>query len=243
MSRDDGFTVMDVSVAIHEDGKFKALARRHPELAAASFTAYVAVMGESWAAGKRVPIEDNWPARLIPFDRAVVCALRRFKLLDKTGLIWPETWDRWFGPAAHRQEQSRERWRRANEKRHAAAMASLAVTASEPRGNSADTAATVPSEPSEPSVPTEPSVLQKETTPQPPSRGGRRANGTNARAISAEMTRRNEERERERKARRTFRQRAYLDGRITEAQRADMDDRDAPLTEIPTQRGAAYAQA
>ena len=36
---------------------------------------------------------------------------------------------------------------------------------------------------------------------------------------------------------------AYLDGRITESQRADMDDRDAALDEIPTTRGAAYQGA
>ncbi len=79
-----------------------------------------------------------------------------------------------------------------------------------------------------------------EHTPLPPSRGGRRADATNPRAIAAELTRRSEEAERQRKARRIARQRAYLDGRITEAQRDDMNDRDADLEEIPTQRGAAY---
>ena len=156
MSRDDGFSVMDVSVAIHEDAKFKALARRHPELVAEAFVAYVALMGESWSAGCRVPLADNWP-RLIPYRAEVERALKRFRLVDGKGLVWPGTWERWFGPAAHRQEQSRERWRRANEKRHAAAMSALAQdsadTAELPRGDSAATAATVPSVPSVPSVP------------------------------------------------------------------------------------------
>ena len=77
----------------------------------------------------------------------------------------------------------------------------------------------------------------------PPSGGSPRANGTNPRAIAAEISRRANEAEAERKARRKARHVAYLDGRLTESQRADMDDRDAPLEEIPTARGAAYQGA
>jgi len=150
MSRDEGFAVMDVSTSIHEDAKFKRLARRHPELLPAAFTAYVALLGESWRAGERVAMRDAWPMLLGPFDRTVVAALRRFELLDSAGLVAPETWERWFGPAQRRQEQARERWRRANEKRHAAAMASLAQdsadTASLPRGDTRGTAATDPTD-------------------------------------------------------------------------------------------------
>lgn len=79
------------------------------------------------------------------------------------------------------------------------------------------------------------------TPPSPPHRvGGRRKDGTNPRAVAAEMTRRAEQAEAERKAKRRLRHLAYLDGRITEAQRDEMDERDAPLEEIPTRRGAAY---
>jgi hypothetical protein len=237
VSRDDGFMVMDVSVAIHEDAKFKALARRHPELVAEAFLAYVAVMGESWSAGCRVPVADNWP-RLIPYRAEVERALKRFRLVDGKGLVWFQTWEHWFGPAAHRQEQSRERWRRANEKRHAAALASLADTTEVPRGNSAATAATVPSVPSVPTV-----LLEETTTPIPPPSGGRRANGTNPRAVAAALTRQVNAAEAERKARRKARHIACLDGRLTEAQRLEMDERDAPLSEIPTKRGAAYQGA
>jgi hypothetical protein len=74
----------------------------------------------------------------------------------------------------------------------------------------------------------------------PPSGGSPRANGTNPRAIAAEITRRANAAEAERKARRKARHVAYLDGRITETQRLEMDERDAPLAEIPTERGAAY---
>lgn len=79
--------------------------------------------------------------------------------------------------------------------------------------------------------------------PQPPTRGGRRSEGTSPRQVAAEMTRRAEQAERERKDRRRQRQLAYQDGRITDAQLDEMNDRDAPLEEIPTERGAAYAKA
>ena len=74
----------------------------------------------------------------------------------------------------------------------------------------------------------------------PPSGGSPRANGTNPRAIAAELTRQSEEAERERKRRRNARYLAQQAGRITPAQRAEMDERDAPLEEIPAERGAAY---
>jgi hypothetical protein len=149
MSRDDGFSVMDVSTAIHEDTKFKKLARRHPEMLATCFTAYVSLLAESWRAGERVSLQDAWPSILGAPDRAVTATLRRFELIDKAGQIAPETWERWFNPARTRQEQARDRWRRANEKRHAAAMRSLALdseaTAELPRGDRAATASPVPS--------------------------------------------------------------------------------------------------
>jgi hypothetical protein len=77
----------------------------------------------------------------------------------------------------------------------------------------------------------------------PPSGGSPRANGTNPRAIAAEITRRANAAEAERKARRKARHVAYLDGRLTEAQRLEMDERDAPLEEVPAVRGAAYQGA
>lgn len=76
--------------------------------------------------------------------------------------------------------------------------------------------------------------------PQPPTRGGRRSDATNARAIAADMTRRAELEERERKARRNARYIAQQAGRITPEQRAEMDEADTPLSEIPPTRGAAY---
>lgn len=78
---------------------------------------------------------------------------------------------------------------------------------------------------------------QEETnTPNPLAEGAtKRANGTNPRAVAAALTRANEEAERARKSRRQARYLAYSRGQITEAQRIDMDDRDAPLSEISYQ--------
>lgn len=78
---------------------------------------------------------------------------------------------------------------------------------------------------------------QEETnTPNPlPEGATKRANGTNPRAVASALTRANEEAEKARKSRRQARYLAYSRGQITEAQRIEMDDRDAPLAEISYQ--------
>ena len=68
-----------------------------------------------------------------------------------------------------------------------------------------------------------------------PNRLNPRALGTNPRAIAAALTRANEEAEKARKSRRQARYLAYSRGQITEAQRLEMDERDAPLSEISYQ--------
>ncbi len=68
--------------------------------------------------------------------------------------------------------------------------------------------------------------------PIPPHSGGRRSEGTNPRAVAARLTQQAEEAEKARKHRRQQRYLAYSRGLITEAQRFEMDERDAPLSEI-----------
>ena len=75
--------------------------------------------------------------------------------------------------------------------------------------------------------------------PPPPTRGGRRSEGTSRRQLAAAMTRQAEEASKARKARRQQRYLAYSRGEITEAQRFEMDDRDAPLEEIPGREAVA----
>ena len=148
MSRYDGFAVMDMSTDIVNDPKVRKLFRHAPSHASGGFVAYVATVAESWKAGRRVTIDDAWPS-ILPFSKPAVEALVHVGLLDRTGRVPPKTWRGWYETARGRREVARDRWRRANEKRHAAA-------AEEPRGSSADTEATVPSYRSSlPSVPPE----------------------------------------------------------------------------------------
>jgi hypothetical protein len=136
VNRDDGFTVMDVSVDIVIDPKVRKLYRHAPDHAGAAFIAYVAVVAESWREGRRVGIDDAWPA-VIPFDRIAVDALYHVGLIDKKGCVRSKAWRNWFEKARARRFKSRERWARYNAKREA-------DTALEPRGDDVGTATSVP---------------------------------------------------------------------------------------------------
>lgn len=63
--------------------------------------------------------------------------------------------------------------------------------------------------------------------------GGRRANGTSDRQLAAEVTAKNEAEAKARRDRRQQRQLAVYRGAMTDEQRAEMNERDAPLEEIP----------
>ena len=180
VSRDDGFTVMDVSTGYVDDPKWRKLLRYAPEQLGPAFIAYTATMAESWRAGRRVSIDDAWPA-LIPYAKPAVDALRHVGLLDSHGHVQSRAWRGWFGPAKERRDAFRDRWARANEKRRAA-------TEKLPRGDSAATASPVPSDPSVPTRP-DPSVDSREIPP-PPAERGRRSNGTNPRAKGTEPRKR-----------------------------------------------------
>ena len=145
MTRDEGFTVMDVSTDICNDPKFRRLQREHPEHVAPAFMAYMAVLGESWKAGRRVSVIDSWPV-VVPFDPAVIESMVHVRLIERGGLPPRKAWDGWYRPAAERRAKSRDRWARYNAHRDA-------VTTAVPRGSDADTATSVPSV--RPSVPTD----------------------------------------------------------------------------------------
>jgi hypothetical protein len=166
MPRSEGFDVMDVSTSVCDDPKFRRLFRDAPELVAPAFAAYLATMAESWKAGRRVSVDDAWPA-FLPFDQAVVDALIRVALLDRRGLLSPKGWRSWYEPARERREKSRDRWTRYNAKRDA-------DTTLPPRGNGADTATSVPSV--RPFLPSEPSVR--------PSAPSTRARGESTRSVA-----------------------------------------------------------
>lgn len=142
MSRDEGFAVMDLATDIANDPKVRKLWRHAPSHAGAAFMAYIATVGESWKAGRRVSVDDAWPSH-VPFSKPAVEALVHVGLIDRNGFIPPKAWRGWFGKAKQRRDVARERWQRSNEKRHA-------DTALSPRGSDAVTASTVPSVPSVP---------------------------------------------------------------------------------------------
>jgi hypothetical protein len=177
---------MDVSTSVCDDPKFRRLQRENPELVAASFVAYMATMAESWKAGRRVSVDDAWPA-FLAFDQAVCDALTRVGLLDRRGLVNSKAWRSWFEPARERRGKARDRWTRYNAKRDA-------DTTPPPRGSDVDTATSVPLLPSAPSEPSAPSV---------PSAARTRGNGG---ALTSEERRRERQRLGE----------EYHAGRITE---------------------------
>lgn len=152
MSRDDGFPVMDISTSIVHDPKFRMLHREHPEHVPVAFLAYIAMLGESWKAGRRVSVTEAWPT-LLPFDPAVVAAMVRVRLVERGGLPPRKAWDGWYRPAFERRVKARDRWARYNANRHAEGNAD---TTSEPRGSDVGTATSVPSVPSDPLLPSGP---------------------------------------------------------------------------------------
>jgi hypothetical protein len=116
MPRFEGFEVMDVSTSLPNDPKVRRLAREHPDQLGGAFLVYVATVADSWQAGTRQSCEDSWPSYLA-FDQAVVDALKDVRLLDGKGLVPAKTWRGWFEPARDRRDKTRERWRRANDRR------------------------------------------------------------------------------------------------------------------------------
>lgn len=165
MSREDGFAVMDVSVDLANDPKVRKLWRHAPDHAGVAFLAYVSTMGESWKAGRRMSVDDAWPP-FVPFSKPAVEALIHVGLLDQRGLVLAKTWRGWFDPANERRKKARDRWRRANDKRHSDAVEpstnDSGDTSRLPRGTNADTASPVPSVPT---VPSDPPVNARESEP------------------------------------------------------------------------------
>lgn len=161
MTRDDGFAIMDLSSDYVNDPKWRRLHRAHPELYPAAFVAYTATLCESWKAGRRVPLEDAWPA-ILPYDAAVVDALVQVGFLDRKGLIVTRSWEGWFGPANRRREAAREAGREGNAKRWAGDRVAIGSrSGSDPR-----TVPSVPTVPTGPSAPRD-DALKRNRTMEP----------------------------------------------------------------------------
>lgn len=102
---------MDVSTSIMSDTKVRKLLRLAPDRYPVAFTAYIAVMAESWKAGRRLSVEDAWPVGMA-FDPLAVEAMQHVDLIDADGFINAKTWRGWFGKAKTRRAKSRADWRR-----------------------------------------------------------------------------------------------------------------------------------
>lgn len=112
---------MDFSTSWHDDPKWKVIWRRRPDLVAVCAYVYTVLAAESWRTGSRITVHDAWPP-LVAYDADAVAELMHAKLIDRAGKVLIKTWDGWYGPALERQRMSRERWQRANEKRHQQAL-------------------------------------------------------------------------------------------------------------------------
>jgi hypothetical protein len=108
----EGFSRMDISTSIHNDPKFKSLARLHPKLALPALAAYIVLLAESWREGRRLTLQEAWS--LVPFDHRVAQALEEALLVDVEGRVPDRAWEAHFGVAFERRQTGRERQRRAD---------------------------------------------------------------------------------------------------------------------------------
>jgi hypothetical protein len=98
----DGFRVMDVSTDIHNDPKWRRIARIHPEQSLPAFASYVALLAESWKKQERLVLdEDVWPI-WFEYDANVVSTMVEVGLLGKDRRITRKAWAAWVEPVLKR---------------------------------------------------------------------------------------------------------------------------------------------
>ena len=122
MSKANGFDRMDVATDLLNDPKFRRLARIAPDAVGGCVTLYVGLLADSWRQAERMTIEDAWPS-VLPYDATYAELLKGVRLIDPDGRIPVKVWQEWFVEVLKRREASRERWNRANQKRHRDATA------------------------------------------------------------------------------------------------------------------------
>ena len=143
MTRDDGVAVADLSTDYLNDPKWRRLCRANPDLFPPAVVAYTALVCESWKAGRRVTIEDAWPS-ILPYDAAIIAALRAVTFIDRRGMISTHSWDGWFGPAHRRREAARAAGRDGNARRWGPQSGSDRVAIGSGSGADPRTVPTVP---------------------------------------------------------------------------------------------------
>ena len=113
MSRDDGFPIADLDVALLDDAKVHQLVRstRDEAVVARCLIAYTSVLLASWRHGYRVPLDEAAPLWLTDLDDLAE-RLSEARLLDEDQTIPANAWAGWFGPAWERREAKRAGGRR-----------------------------------------------------------------------------------------------------------------------------------
>lgn len=104
MSRGEGFAIADIKVTHLDDNRVRELWRRvGPDVALMSecMTLHLAVILESWGAGRRMTVGQAAPLWL-PVRPEVVAHLVAVGMLDRTGRVPAKSWDKHFGPALER---------------------------------------------------------------------------------------------------------------------------------------------
>lgn len=199
MSRDDGFTIADMSVAFFRDRKVRQLRSRGPE-GAVAILIYVGIVLSSWEDGERLTL---WESD-VPFTPTAkrVAMLREVGMLDAEDRVPEAIWAAWFGPAQARKQERREAGRRGGQ-----------AKARKARATSNDVA--------EPVATPYPSVPLRTVVPPTPTAGGgngSRATGDNPRAIEARAQAARDAEAAERKAAIGEIRQRYFRGEITEDQ-------------------------
>jgi hypothetical protein len=104
--RERGFQWADIDTGLLRDEKLRRIRRELPQISDRVTLAYIALILESWAEGKRLTVEEAAPEWL-DVSSALVDALRTVKLVDRSGRIPAATWREWYERAAAARERLR----------------------------------------------------------------------------------------------------------------------------------------
>lgn len=177
-SRDDGFSIADVSTVLLDDVKVRKLARRCPDDGELStrIVIYMATLLVSWREGRRVTASDAESWVELSDDR--LTDLREVGLFDAENRITAHAWVHYFKPAWERREQARANGRKGAARRWGWDGDPIA-TPSQPDSNGV-AGASQPDSGSMPDRPTVPSFLPtgSPSSRPPASPSGDKKNGS-----------------------------------------------------------------
>lgn len=162
MSRDE-LTRMDVDTGFLYHRKTRALQVAHPERWPVYYTAYLAVLAESWKKGTRLTLADSWSVAFPCTLEEALAALVGVELLDAAGRIRMGSWKEWVEPALERIGRKSAAGKTGASARWEKERARRASTKTAPDGNATsmrphrqNDAPRQPSTPATPATPTTP---------------------------------------------------------------------------------------